>query len=146
RLKESPDGLRAHAEEWDALRRELPRSAKYIVGNVGRYVSDSTDGSALVRSAVVAVAAEQFRRSRGRWPATLDELVPDYLTAVPCDPQDLKPLRLARAPDGIVVYSIGPDGTDDGGDVGPGISTTIKGRDVGIRLWDPDKRRQPPPK
>lgn len=145
RLKESPDGLHAHAAEWDERRARHPRAAADAFPQLARYVSDFAIDDAYFRAAVVAVAAEHYRQAQGRWPATLHELVPEFLTAVPRDPQDLQPLRLARLPDGIAIYSIGPDGKDDGGDVGAGMSTGLKGRDLGIRLWDINKRRQPAP-
>jgi hypothetical protein len=144
RLKESPDGFRAHAAEWEARRAGQPRAARDAFPMLARYVDDFAIDDAYFRAAVVALAAEHFRQVRGRWPTNLDELVPEFLTAVPRDPQDLRPLRLARLADGIAIYSIGPDGKDDGGDVGTGMATTVKGRDIGIRLWDVDKRRQPP--
>ena len=42
--------------------------------------------------------------------------MPEYLDTVPEDPFDGKPLRYKRLPKGYVVYSIGWDGKDDGGD------------------------------
>jgi hypothetical protein len=144
RLKESPDALQAHAKEWNDIRAGLPRSARNHFTNLARFISDFAVDDANFRAAVVALAAEHFRQVRGRWPARLDELVPEFLTAVPRDPQDLQPLRLARLADGIAIYSVGPDGKDDGGDVGAGMATTLKGRDIGIRLWDADKRHLPP--
>jgi hypothetical protein len=144
RLKESPDGLRSHAAEWDARRAGQPRAARDAFPMLASYVSDFAIDDAYFRAAVVAIAAEHFRQARGRWPTKLDELVPEFLTAVTRDPQDLRPLRLARLADGIAIYSIGPDGKDDGGDVGLGMSTNVKGRDIGIRLWDADGRRRPP--
>src|SRR5205085_10642424 len=106
-----------------------------------KYLDNVAEDEGYFRSAAAALAAEQFRQARGRWPTTLDELVPEYLAAVPRDPCDLRPLRLARRPDGIVIYGVGRNGTDDGGDVGGGPS---KARDVGLRLWDVAQRRQPP--
>ena len=106
------------------------------------FVSQRRESEALLRSAVAALSAERFRRGHGRWPATLNELVPELLAAVPCDPFDLQPLRLARHADGIVIYSVGPNGTDDGGDVGAGTPTWDTPRDIGLRLWDVNKRRQ----
>jgi hypothetical protein len=141
RLKESPDGLRSHATEWAERRVQLPWGAKHSMDVLAKFVENVAEDEGLFRSAAAALAAEQFRQARGRWPATLDELVPEYLTAVPRDPCDLQPLRLARRPDGIVIYGVGRNGQDDGGDVGGGPS---KGRDVGIRLWDVAYRRQPP--
>ena len=62
---------------------------------------------------------------------------------MPTDPFDGRPLRLAKVQDGIVIYSVGHDKTDDGGNLDrdepqqPGV-------DLGFRLWDPPQRRQPP--
>jgi hypothetical protein len=92
----------------------------------------------------VALAAERFRRDRGLWPGSLAELVPAYLGAMPRDPFDGLPLRFRRTADGLVIYSIGPDGTDDGGNLTRTLPPA-NGTDLGIRLWDPERRRQPPP-
>ena len=35
----------------------------------------------------------------GDWPATVDELVPDYLNEVPTDPANNKPIRYRHDPD-----------------------------------------------
>ena len=54
-------------------------------------------------------------------PVTLDQLVPDYLEAVPLDAFDATglPIRYRREkPDRAVVWSIGPNRTDDDGEVG----------------------------
>lgn len=40
------------------------------------------------------IAAERFRLNRGRLPASLDELVPEYLESVPMDPFTQKPLLM----------------------------------------------------
>ena len=38
-----------------------------------------------MRSAIAAVAAERFRRQQGRWPSSIEEMVPTFLAAVPPD-------------------------------------------------------------
>ena len=53
-------------------------------------------------------------RITGAPPASLAELVPTYLPVVPIDPWDGKPLRYAAGPPARV-WSVGRDGTDDGG-------------------------------
>ncbi|MFO0810824.1 MAG: hypothetical protein U0746_19515 [Gemmataceae bacterium] len=142
RLKESPDSLTKHDAEWVALRATMTGGARSVADNIARAALEMNDIRALVRCAVAALAVEQFRRDAGRWPAALDELVPRYLAAVPADPFDLAPLRLVRRPDGIVIYSIGPNGKDDGGAVaGDGVPRPT---DHGVRLWDVAQRRQPP--
>jgi hypothetical protein len=68
------------------------------------------------RAAKTAVAIERFRASHnGQLPAKLDDLVPQFLPAVPNDPFDGKPLRFHSTPTGYVVYSVGENGRDDGG-------------------------------
>jgi hypothetical protein len=58
---------------------------------------------------------ERFRIKHGRLPTSLDELVPEFLNAVPDDPFDGRPLRFISDERGCTVYSIGVDGIDDGG-------------------------------
>jgi hypothetical protein len=50
----------------------------------------------------------------GRLPEALNDLVPDYLDAVPIDAFDGRPLRFR--PDRRIVYSVGADFADDGGE------------------------------
>jgi hypothetical protein len=141
-LKQSPDGLKVHEAEWDAIRSRMTGAAKMWADSLTRAVADVRAADARFRCAAPALAAERYRRETGHWPAQLDDLVPKYLSAVPRDPCDLQPLRLAHRPDGIVIYSVGLDGKGDGGAIasdGAAIPT-----DVGLRLWDVDKRRQPP--
>lgn len=100
---------------------------------------------ARLRAAAVAVAAERFRRMHGRWPEGLTELGPTLLPRVPDDPYGGNPLIYRRLADGVVVYSVGSDGTDNGGKLHKGhrSSPSPSGTDVGVRLWDVDRRRQP---
>ncbi|MHC4202396.1 MAG: hypothetical protein ACYSU0_20580 [Planctomycetota bacterium] len=67
------------------------------------------------RLAVLGIAAACFRTEKGRYPKELAELVPEYISAVPVDPFDGRPLKMIREGDGIVLYSAGHDGEDDGG-------------------------------
>jgi hypothetical protein len=69
--------------------------------------------------------------------------VPDWVRTVPMDPFDGTPIRFRPTPVGIVVYSIGPDGADDGGTIDPGKANR-PGTDLGIRLWDVTQRTQLP--
>jgi hypothetical protein len=60
----------------------------------------------------------------------LEDLVLQYLPAVPRDPFDGQPLRMAAGPEGLLLYSVGKDGVDDGGDDPDGRGEP----DVAIRL------------
>jgi hypothetical protein len=99
---------------------------------------------ARLRPAIAAVAAERYRRAHGGWPESLEALAPAYLGAVPADPYDGQPLRYRRLGDGVVIYSVGPDGADNGGHLDR-KDPLAEGNDLGIRLWDVRSRRQPPP-
>jgi hypothetical protein len=56
-----------------------------------------------------------YHQERGTYPDRLEQLVPNYLPAIPVDLFDGQPLRYRRSDDGYVLYSIGPDGVDNGG-------------------------------
>jgi len=70
---------------------------------------------ARLRAARVALAVERHCAARGSLPATLADLVPEYLPVAVADPYDGAPLRYRRRKTGYVIYSVGEDGTDGGG-------------------------------
>ncbi len=94
-----------------------------------------------VRCMLALMAVERYRRQQGAWPKSLAELTPKLLQAVPLDPYDGKPLRYKAVPDGVIVYSIGPDRTDNGGKIDR-AKPTAAGTDMGYQLWDVPRRRQ----
>ena len=98
---------------------------------------------AYLRCMVVALAAERYRREKKTWPDNIDQLCPQFLASVPFDPFDGKPLRYRRVQDGVVIYSVGQDVTDNGGNLDRD-HPILRGVDFGFRLWDVNKRRQPP--
>ena len=101
-------------------------------------------GQALLAAAEAGLACERYRLIHKRWPESLTELVnAKLLDAAPTDPFDGQPLRLIRRKDDLTVYSVGIDKIDHGGDIATSRPLDA-GADLGFRLWDPDKRRQPP--
>ncbi len=72
------------------------------------------------RVVVTAVALKRSLLKHGKLPGTPDELVPEFIPAVPIDPCDGKLLRYHPHADGMyLLYSVGLDGKDDGGDPTP---------------------------
>jgi hypothetical protein len=61
----------------------------------------------------ILLAMKAYKLDKGTLPRTLDELVPQYLDAVPIDDYDGKPMRYNAAKK--VVYSVGRDLKDGGG-------------------------------
>ena len=72
-------------------------------------------GTARIRLADIALAAQRYRLANGRLPQSIEDLVPTFLPSIPLDPFDGKPLHFVPTDDGFVVYSVGSDRTDDGG-------------------------------
>lgn len=66
---------------------------------------------------VTAVALRRYALRHAVFPETLDALVPDLMPEVPRDFMDGQSLRYRRKGDGsFLLYSVGADGRDDGGD------------------------------
>ena len=66
---------------------------------------------------VTAIALKRYELQHHQPPAKLDELIPDLLQTVPIDCMDGQPLRYRPNADGtFLLYSVGTDGKDDGGD------------------------------
>lgn len=67
--------------------------------------------------AVRCIAAiETYRLDTGQLPESLGALVPNYLDDLPIDPYTEQPLIYRTLDPGYVVYSVGPNETDDGGE------------------------------
>jgi hypothetical protein len=96
---------------------------------------------AQTRCALVAVAAERYRRAHGNWPASVDALVEDkLLKQAPTDPYDGARLRYRVREGSVVIYSVAQDREDNGGKF-DGKSGLTKGTDIGFTLWDVSQRR-----
>lgn len=74
------------------------------------------EGEMRRRLIITALALERYQRQNKDYPNTLAELQPEFIQAVPLDFSDGQPLRYRRRAEGdFVLYSIGSDGVDDGG-------------------------------
>ncbi len=74
--------------------------------------------TAMRHLAEVAFAMAAYKAEKGEYPQKLADLAPDYLKTVPNDIYTDKPLIYRLADDGYVLYSVGEDMKDDGGDEG----------------------------
>lgn len=64
---------------------------------------------------MLAIAERRYELKHGSVVAKPDQLVPELLPAVPIDPFDGQPLRMKVTADEIVLYSVGMDRIDQGG-------------------------------
>ena len=66
-----------------------------------------------------AIALERYRLARGEFPESLDALAPQFIAKLPHDIINGQLLHYRRTSDGqFVLYSVGWNETDDGGEVG----------------------------
>jgi hypothetical protein len=102
--------------------------------------------TALERCAVLGIACERFRQKHHLWPNDLNELVPAFVSEIPLDPYDGRPLRYAKTDSGVVVFSVGKWPANQ---ARPGVPVAPSGLpdgiEIGFPLWDQDRRRQPAP-
>jgi hypothetical protein len=140
-----PEQQDQHFQELEETRKGQPLLVRVLTPALLKVADASRRTTAQLWCAVVALAAERYRRDCGRWPGGIGALVQaGYLRAVPADPYDGKPLRWRRLDDGVVVYSIGPHGKDHGGKM-DFHNIMAEGTNLGFRLWDATRRRQPAP-
>ncbi|MBM3500616.1 MAG: hypothetical protein FJX74_18320 [Armatimonadetes bacterium] len=92
-----------------------------IVPVVGRGREKEVRHLAALRATVLTVALELHFARQGAYPKALAELTPDVLTELPVDPFSGEPFRYRREGElTYTLYSVGPNGVDDGGTAGPG--------------------------
>ena len=83
------------------------------------------------RLLVTAIALQRYHLTHGSYPDSLKTLVPDFIAAVPMDLMDGKPLRYQQKLDGtFLLYSVGEDGEDNGGDPMNSSKSWLKARDA----------------
>ena len=107
------------ANAWDCLQEKIDSRA----GIVTRLLLPATRPAATATARADAqqhlihlgVAAYRFRAAKKQLPQSIDQLVPEFLPAVPLDPFDGKPFRMKKTAGGLVFYSIGTDGIDNEG-------------------------------
>jgi hypothetical protein len=112
-IRDLADVVDASRKPWPERLRRLEtgtfagalESARLLAGNVAQG-----------RTARIAVAVEEFRAGTGHPPASLAELVPRYLGAVPIDPFNGEPLKYRLDADSYTIYSVGVLGKYDGQD------------------------------
>ena len=113
--------------------RQLPRShvftGQWLRGmNGSGLILKDASMTARLRAAQTAIAIERYRLAHDQPPETLAMLAPTCLKTVPTDPFDPASagLRYKKLTKGYVVYSVGEDGKDDGGDEKKDITFAVE--------------------
>jgi len=95
-------------KDWNVLAWML---APAISRAMGEYTRAAVRHDALR----INVALRRFRAETGEYPETLDELAPAYLEELPPDPFTGEPFHYVHEDGGWLLYSVGRDRDDDGG-------------------------------
>lgn len=90
-------------------------SAALIPSTTRIYLQDALT-EARLELASVALAANAYRAKSGDWPDRLEYLVPQYIGEIPRDPFINDSIRYLRQENRVLLYSVGPDMQDDGGE------------------------------
>ncbi len=92
--------------------------AKILLPALERVLQRSARMQTYVDCTRVACALERYRIVNGSLPDNLDALVPRFIASIPNDVIDGNPLRFRRQADGgYLLYSVGWNKTDDGGEL-----------------------------
>jgi hypothetical protein len=130
--KRSPDPTKGNAKAGRPDMRWYARNLPWMVDAKGAAIT-----LARARSARMAIAVARFRHDHGgEAPTLIEDLVPAYIAALPRDPFSDGALRYRRSSDSFVVYSVGADGNDDGGQVEPQrlLGRQIVTKDIGVKV------------
>lgn len=112
--------------------------SRLIVPSISAVFRSQCRDEAMHRAAAVLVAATRQRLMEGATPESIDDLVPSWLPVALPDPFGTGvPMRMKRSDGGLSVYSVGPNGKDDGG---PGHDDREASDDIGfVMVGAPEK-------
>jgi hypothetical protein len=125
-----------------------PQRLRYLfsliaIPNYMRACETAVHGETERQMTLVAIALRRFQLRHGELPPSLERLVPEFLPAVPQDYLGARPLAYRVQADGsCMLYSVGDDGKDDGGDPNPspgGRNGLWSGRDA---VWPAPARTE----
>jgi hypothetical protein len=106
-------------ESW-VIKLDIPDFRRIFSDDIGALsatVRKTMAAEASRRIVITAIALKRFQLKHGNYPEKLSELAPEFLAAIPLDAVDGQPLRYRRNADGtFLLYSVGENGKDDGGD------------------------------
>jgi hypothetical protein len=134
---------------WISQVDRFPTKFRYWVSltsfpNTQRVTSNAVRAETERELTLAAIALKRYQLRHGSLPASLNSVVPEFLSALPYDPMSGKALCYRPGLNGgYVLYSVGEDGTDDGGDSKPTSGKAAglwEGRDV---VWPTALEQEP---
>ena len=110
--------------------------ARLLFPAVAKTAAKFANGQTTLDLATVACALERHRLATGQYPEQLDPLVPRFIAKIPTDIINGELLKYRREPDGtFVLYSVGWNETDEGGEAGVTKSGAAVDPNKGDWVW-----------
>ena len=114
-----------HALEIEQDTADLPRTRIFsrpflrsLVHSFAGSIECEARHEAMLDLMSIGISVEQYRATTGNYPATLDAISSSLGGNVPVDPFTGQPYRYEPSDTSFLLYSVGPDLTDDGGTPG----------------------------
>jgi hypothetical protein len=134
-LQKASPGLEQCAERaivvslYDQLR--FPSSSQSLAA-LARVINRGMRADTERSATISAIALKRYSIRHGKYPVSLEALVPVFLAAVPIDYMDGELMKYRLNADGtFTLYSVGEDGRDDGGD-----ASLLPDKKSYRNLWD----------
>lgn len=70
----------------------------------------------IIECAKISLALRMYKNRYGKYPDKIEEIVPEFLSSLPFDPFTGKSFVYRKVKDGFIVYSLGENQKDDGGE------------------------------
>jgi hypothetical protein len=130
RSKGETPGKPTHADVSEAVADSL---VKYLSSTIHLIAENEAQHQTWLAAGRTCIALAAYRSDHGgNYPKNLDELVPGYMASVPTDPYvNGQPIRYQLENKGLLLYSVGPNGKDDGGRE---LWNEPEGDDIPIRM------------
>jgi len=113
--------------------------ARLLMPSLAGMFRKAAFGQEGVKTASIACALERYRRAHEEYPETLDSLFPQFTDKLPKDIINGQPLHYQRTGAGqYLLYSVGWNEKDDGGEVSPAKASQAEAADEGDWVWRPN--------
>jgi hypothetical protein len=122
-IQQNADRLEKTMQNMWAIIREHRLACQQLLPAVANASRKFANVQTVLDQAAIACALERYRRTNGSFPETLEALAPGLMKTVPRDVIGGEPLPYRRTDNGqYLLYSVGWNVKDDGGQVGLGKS------------------------
>jgi hypothetical protein len=136
RIATNDRSYRAIESDWEALRQRVSKKDFYdrlrfpppdSVASVGRTIGKAMRAETERSLVLAAIALKRYQLRHGTHPERLESLTPEFLAVIPVDYMDGQPIKYQRLDENeFLLYSVGEDGRDDGGDAQPPVGRSAR--------------------